>query len=82
MMASGRFTNNHVVVPSLNIQIDNEWVTKGTQQSDICLLYLINMIVHLLVFWSFIFIYSYKIQRAIRWQIKANSKLFSSVFPL
>jgi hypothetical protein len=66
---------------------------KGTQQSDICLFYLINMIVHLLVFWSFymhifmwfsalIFIYSYKIQRAIRWQIEANSKLFSSVFPL
>jgi hypothetical protein len=27
--------------------------SKGTQQSDICLLYLINMIVHLLVFWSF-----------------------------
>ena len=69
-----------------------EWrmciLTKGTQQSDICLLYLINMIVHLLVFWSFymhifmwfpalIFIYSYKIQRAIRWQIKANSKMYS-----
>ena len=67
-----------------------QWPTKGTQQSDICLFYLINMIVHLLVFWSFymhifmwfpalIFIYSYKIQRAIRWQIEANSKLFSSV---
>ena len=78
---------------SQSAKLDWLKITKGTQQSDICLFYLINMIVHLLVFWSFymhifmwfpalIFIYSYKIQRAIRWQIEANSKLFSSVFPL
>jgi hypothetical protein len=44
--------------------------------------FLVFLYAYFMWFPALIFIYSYKIQRAIRWQIEANSKLFSSVFPL